>query len=149
MQYSAKLAVAILLALPAVAAAKTSPEWVLVQLDRGPLPDAEWKSILARISDGNPQWLRLAPRLAATGSAAGREGLRIALSRALQRNPDGVLGLIGQQFSADAICIDNDIEPSPEDARKFYRATIPAVAGVNVPQLAPVRDACLAALRQH
>jgi hypothetical protein len=149
MRVYVQLGIAILLALPAAALAKTTPELVSWQLDHGPLPDAEWKGILARISDGNPHWLRFAPRLADTGNAAGGEGLRIALSNALQRNPDGVLGLIGPQFPAEKICTDNDIEPSAGDVEQFYAATIPAVAGVNVATLAAVRDVCLAALRKR
>jgi hypothetical protein len=149
MTHYLSLAVALVLSAPEAAMAKTTPELVALQLDRGPLPNAEWKGVVARITDGNPHWLRLAPRLADTGNAAGGEGLRIALSNALQRNPDGVLGLISPQFPADKICTDNDIEPSARDVEQFYAATIPAVAGVNVAKLAAVRDVCLAALRKR
>jgi hypothetical protein len=132
-----------------------SPDHVQAMLDRlGPaaatraLSDREWRQIQDGISLGDPKWLALAPRLAGTGNAGAGEGLIIAISDALQRNPAAVLALSGRQFPIARICRDNAIEPTAQARLAFYAATIPAVRSVRAPWLRARRDACLANLQR-
>jgi hypothetical protein len=67
---------------------------VVQSLDAGDKPANAWTQLIGRIEGGEAAWLDLVPLLKPGTDAATAEDLKIALSRALRANPQGVLALV-------------------------------------------------------
>ena len=99
------------------------------------------------ISRGDQAWLDLVPLLRPATDGETATGMMISLSEALPKNPAGVLRLISADLTAQDVCTDERVEPSPEQAKAYRQAAIPAVEGVTDPALQQAKTACLASLR--
>jgi hypothetical protein len=105
-----------------------------------------WDALLGRIEAGDQACVRLAPALKPGTDAATSEGLRLALSRALQTAPAEVLRLGDAAFPLNEICRDNAIEPTRAQDRRFKARAVAALKQVRAPALTARRDACVRSL---
>lgn len=108
-----------------------------------------WDRVLDRIGQGSAECVRLAGALKPGADAATSEGLRIALSDALQTNPAAVLQFGEAAWPLREICRDNHIEPTAAKARRFHVRAAAALSRVHAPGLAGRRDACLRSLERR
>ena len=147
----------ILTAIPAISAAKTGPTEIGARIDKdgaaatvsGLTAKHKWHRVLAHIGTGKPDWLALAPRLAAGTDASQSLGLTIALADALPRNAAGVLALAATAkgpLAIDRVCTAPYIEPIASDLAYYRTRARRAVEGLSAPPLQAAKRACLAAL---
>ena len=109
-----------------------------------------WDVVLEHVASGAQEWLEVAALLHPATDAGSAEMLHEALADALEKEPERVLRMIGQPFDSDFVCF-LSIEPY-DTAREAIRALdrrIQRVAGVKHPELAAVRDGCVASLRRQ
>jgi hypothetical protein len=104
--------------------------------------------VLDGISSGDARWLALVPRVEPGTDAGTAESLRIAVAEALPRNASGVLRLISRAPSWRNACNYPMIEPTDEEARRYFKAAIPAVERVPDPALQVAKKACLTELKR-
>ncbi|QMW24245.1 hypothetical protein [Sandaracinobacteroides saxicola] len=146
----------LLLALSAPAlAASLDPVRLIADLKQGktaiidqPTP-AQIAVIRTGIASGSADWLTFAAVAhPLTGNSSVAEDILSGLSRAILRNPAGVLRLLqgDRALPLAMVCIDPAIEPSATEDRRFRDSAARALRSVKAPNLAATRDACLAAL---
>lgn len=117
-----------------------------------------WKQVLAGISTGNPEWLKIASVLRGASEAGASEELTLALGEALGNRPLDVLrfliksGMPAQPvkagvFDVDSLCrgvdIDDDRFNSTELALREIDKRKQALSGVTDPELKNMRDTCI------
>jgi len=103
----------------------------------------EYEKVLDGISSGDARWLALVPRLQPGTDAGTSESLRIAVAEALPRNPSAVLRLIEHNPRWREVCTYPMVEPTPKEARTYFKAAVPAVKAVKSPQLQRAKLMCL------
>lgn len=115
---------------------------VVQQLTAG--KGANWDRVVRQIQTGDQKWIEVARSLRAGTDAGNTESLYYAVSYALLKAPEHVLSVISEQFPLEAICSVPDIEPSAAKVRSHVQEAKAALAKVHDPQLASVRDRCIA-----
>jgi hypothetical protein len=108
----------------------------------------DYDKVLDGIASGAPRWLALVPKLQPGTDAGTAEALRIAVAKALPKNPSGVLSLITRQPSWRDACTYPMIEPTNKEERAYFRVVLPAVRAVRSPALRRARSICLAELNK-
>ena len=88
-------------------------------------------------------WLKVAEDLKPGADPALREPLNGAVTAAIQRNPVGVLEMIGRVFRVSEVCRVGVMEGTSEPAKEFVDRTREALEGVTRPALATRRYECL------
>jgi hypothetical protein len=106
----------------------------------------DYERVLDGVARGDPRWLALVPEIDPGTDADSAESLGIAVAEALPKNATGVLRLIRANRSWLSACSYPMIEPTPKEARSYFRRAIPAVKSVSDPALRPVKKMCLANL---
>ena len=114
-------------------------------LDQGETT-TRFTAILEGIATGDRTWLALVPKLAPGVDAGTATGLEIAIAEALPHNAAGVLALGGNGWSVEDACAYPMIEPTEDETRAYFAATIPAVEGVADPAVQSAKATCLAKL---
>lgn len=113
--------------------------------------DRQWQPVLRGIASGSSAWLRVGVLLKRAARAQAEE-LTVALARALEKAPAGVLGVFGDAFDADDVCSLNTLEQSLGNDYAAALRTVErrerAVSRVSDPRLLQHRDECLAFLRE-
>jgi hypothetical protein len=102
-----------------------------------------WERLLTQIEGGRSECVRLAKALRRGTDAVTGETLNVALSRALETNPSEVLALWDDVYPLDKICQDSNIEPTPEQHRKFVSRARAGLVQVREPALVARKNACL------
>ena len=116
--------------------------------------EARWRPVVEGVASGQARWLEVASALkpAARRNLAVSQELTVALSRALEKAPANVLGVLDEAFDADDVCSLNTIEDSLGTDFHAALASVErrerAVARVSDPALAERREACLEFLRE-
>lgn len=106
----------------------------------------DYDNVLDGIASGAARWLALVPKLEPGTDAGTTEALRIAVAKALPKNPSGVLGLVTRKPSWRIACSYPMIEPTSKETRAYFRVVLPAVRAVRSPALRRARNVCLAEL---
>jgi len=102
--------------------------------------DQSWEGLLNGVGSGDSGWLRVAKQIQGTLDAGAARDLQMAVGRALERNPTGVLLLLKDGFSGvGAVCglsgIEDDLPEHFEEAQrtvKKRRATVKGVAAADL-----------------
>lgn len=102
--------------------------------------------VLDGIMSGDSAWLALVPRLNTGGHAAAGESLPISLAFALPKNAAGVLRLLARDRRWLVACGYPMIEPTRNEERAYFKATIPAVRAVREKSLQVAKHMCLSEL---
>ena len=104
-----------------------------------------FESAMRGIAMGEPDWLKLAPRLAPGLDAGASTSFAMAAQDALTTNAAGGLQLMSRLSGAS--CLYESYEAPPEQTRAFNVAAIAAVEAVDDPALRTVKAKCLTQLR--
>jgi hypothetical protein len=116
--------------------------------------EARWRPVIEGVTSGQAKWLDVAAALkpAALRNLSVSQELTVAVSRALEKAPTNVLGVLDEAFDVDDVCSLNTVEDS---LGTDYRAALAAVerreravARVDDAELAERRDECLEFLRE-
>jgi len=111
------------------------------------LDEATWTSVLAHVEAGDGEWLDVVPIMAPRTSARRAAGLALALSRAIEPNPAGVIEVLARTgYNPRDICGANDVDFSTFEAVAFVDMALVKVAAVLDPALFEARNACLFSL---
>ncbi|MBB2203764.1 hypothetical protein [Gluconacetobacter takamatsuzukensis] len=116
------------------------------------LPQSQFDYLLKEASRGDAQWLRALASLYPGTDGARAEGMEMALSDALQTNPEEVLSLLTTYSDLpqpDRLCENREIEPTASNVRRYYDRALQAVEAVDDPMLRSVKARCLAQLRRR
>jgi hypothetical protein len=108
-------------------------------------PDVE-EHYMEQIETMDSAWVAVAVQLKAVSDASLSESLDMALASALPKHPKRVLAILVEHpglFSIDWVCSPPGFEQPDSVTTSYLRHTIPAVTGVQSPELAAVRKSCL------
>lgn len=119
---------------------------VVRALNAGPSPTA-FDVAMAGVAAGDPDWLALFPAINSGVDDATALPAGIAISDALQHNPNTVLAILPAGGDIVSVCSDNRAGQTPQARARWFAATIAAVEALNNPDLTENRTACLSALR--
>jgi len=108
----------------------------------------DYDTVLDGVASGDPRWLALVPRLDPGTDAGTAEALRIAVAKALPKNPMGVLSLVSREPSWRDVCSSPMIEPTSAETRAYFQAAISAVTAVKSPKVSHAKVICLTELRK-
>ena len=100
------------------------------------------------IETGESSWLEAAQRLKPGTDASATLELRFAVSRALPKNPKGVLHLVGKGFSLDEICTSPFIEPEPGVEKAFLDEALRSLKNMAPGTLTKRSKECAAKLKE-
>jgi hypothetical protein len=109
---------------------------------------AEWSQVLDHVASGDSAWLKVAEDLKPATKAELTETLDGAVTAAIQRNPDGVLEILGPVFKVSEVCRAEGVEGNVEPPKVVLKRTREALEGVTRPALATRRYECLQELPQ-
>ena len=116
--------------------------------------EGRWRPVIEGVTSGQTTWLAVAAALkpATLRNLSAAQELTVAVSRALEKAPKTVLGVLDAAFDADDVCSLNTVEDS---LGTDYRAALAAVerreravSRVSDAELAQTRDECLAFLEE-
>jgi hypothetical protein len=116
--------------------------------------EARWRPVIEGVRSGQARWLEVAARFKAVAmrNLSVSQELTVAVSRALEREPENALGVLEGAFDADDVCSLNTLEDSLGTDFAAAMATVErrerAVAKVADPALATRRQTCLEFLRE-
>ena len=105
--------------------------------------ESQYDTVLAKVQQGQSDWLAVAARIYPATDAGNREMLLTGLSEAIQNNPAGVMRLVDTVFRIDDICANRLIEPSSAESESFLKKTRAALRTLQDGRLRARRDACL------
>ena len=118
------------------------PERVAARIDS----DVQFgRTVMDGIASGDSLWLEVARNLTLK-SAAAEASFAIALAGALTKNPDAVLGMLGQKSRVSDVCGMPFRDASPEVVTAYYDSAASALARPRGPALAPIALRCAASL---
>lgn len=100
-------------------------------------------SFLKGIASGEAEWLVVAAKMRKVSDAGFTEGILIAMSEALTKNPVPVLKLIGPEFPVDQICSVAFIEPSNAVVKRHVKAVEKALKPIQEGPEAALAKKCL------
>jgi len=109
--------------------------------------ETEFNQVTSRIESGDADWLQVAARLLPFADGATSLSLHYAVARALPKEPNRVLALVGHGFDAGYICTSPFIEPDPGVAEAYERQTLAALASIKDPALRPIAAECSKGVR--
>lgn len=109
--------------------------------------EQDFEYVLAGAESGDASWLRAAAALRPFADAGASLSLDYAVGRALPREPNRVLGLVGHGFALERICTSPFIEPEPGVAEAYERKALIALSRVSAPALAPIAMECSKRIR--
>lgn len=115
------------------------------------LSENDWDRALASAASGNVAWLRVLVSIRPATDGAQSEGIDRALSFGLATNPAAVLRLMRahpETMRPAWLCQYRAIEPTPASVGKFTDDATAALGRVNDPDLASLRDRCVANLHK-
>lgn len=113
-----------------------------------------WRPLIDGVSSGQAGWLEVAATLkpATLRNLSAAQDLTVAVSRALEKAPRSVLGVLDQAFDADDVCSLNTVEDSLGPDYHVALAAVErrerAVASVHDAGVAKTRDECLEFLKE-
>jgi hypothetical protein len=116
--------------------------------------EARWRPVIQGVTSGHAKWLEVAAALkpATLRNLSAAQELTVAVSRALERAPANVLGVLDEAFDTDDVCSLNTVEDSLGTDYRVALASVErrerAVARVGDLQLAERRDECLEFLKE-
>jgi hypothetical protein len=108
---------------------------------------SKWEGVLDKIETGECSWLETARRLRPGTDASAALELRFAVSRALSKNPKGVLRLVGKGFSIDEVCTSPFIEPDPGVEEAFLEEAMRSLKNMAPGTLTKRSKECLTRLK--
>jgi hypothetical protein len=104
---------------------------------------AEFEVVLSGIESADREWLDVARLLKPFSDAGSAEEIDMAVARALPKDPERVLLLIGHDgFELDFVCTSPFDEPDAGVAEAYERRTLAALAAVKFPDLKAVAAQC-------
>ena len=105
--------------------------------------EAEFEAALRGIESANRRWLEVARLLRPFSDAGSSEEIDMAVGRALPKDPERVLLMIGHDgFQLEFVCTSPFDEPRPGVAEAYERRTLSALAHVNDPDLKVLATEC-------
>jgi len=107
-----------------------------------------FEGMCERIETGDPRWLEVARQLRSAADAAASLSLNYSVARAIPRQPERVLALIGNGFQTQDVCASPFIEPASGIAERYQREAIAAVERISDPKLSAAKSVCLVELRR-
>ncbi len=107
-----------------------------------------WAEMLAKISSGDTAWLNVAVALLKGTDAGSGEDLRYAVSKALLRNPTGVLRLAAPAFGLENVCSVPVIEPTKAEVGHYLAQGNAALKRVTAGDIAMAAQQCRAYLNR-
>jgi hypothetical protein len=111
------------------------------------LDEATWTSVLAHVEAGDGEWLDVVPVMAPLTHGRAAASLALALSRAIEPNPAGVIQVMARtSYNPRDICGANDVDLGVFEAVDFIDMALIKVAAVLDPALFEARNACLFSL---
>lgn len=111
------------------------------------LDEETWSAILAQVEAGDGEWLDLVPDLEPYTHSRAATRLALALSRAIEVNPDGVIQVMSRtSYTPRDICGANDVDLAVFETVAFIDMALVKVAAVLDPALFEARNACLFSL---
>lgn len=112
--------------------------------------DKAFGELIDKVSTGDAAWVAVAVKLNAVSDAGASEGLAIAMSRALVKNPKTVLSVLSSGFNKglfliEDICSGNMlyISSTESEIEKWRSEAISAVSGVNNERLKENKAQCI------
>ena len=109
--------------------------------------DVAFDGICASIMTGDRQWLEVARQLKSGADGFLSESLDYSVARALPKNPEAVLGLIGHGFQLEEVCTSPFNEPDAGVAEAYEQEATTALTSVTSPKITSIRDRCLDRIR--
>ncbi len=100
-------------------------------------------SFLKGIASGEAEWLVVSAKMRKVSDAGFTEGILIAMSEALTKNPGPVLKLIGPEFPVDQICSVPFIEPTKAVVKRHVKAVEKALKPIQHGPEAALAKRCL------
>lgn len=111
------------------------------------LDEETWSSVLAAVEAGQGEWLDVVPVISPFAHGQHAASLALALSRAIEPNPAGVIQVMARSnYNPRDICGANDVDLSTFEAVAFVDMALVKVAAVLDPALFEARNACLFSL---
>ena len=105
--------------------------------------EPEFDAVISGIESANRDWLQVAALLKPFSDAGSSEQIDMAVGRALPKDPQRVLHLIGHNgFQLDFVCTSPFDEPAPGVAKEYERRALAALATLNDPDLKSVAAEC-------
>ena len=102
----------------------------------------DWQVVLTGLAHAQPEWLALAPQLAAGADAGRSEALHAALSDGLAVAPERVLPLAPATITLDRLCSVPLIEPAPAEVARYRSARLATLRRVRAPGLRAQAATC-------
>jgi hypothetical protein len=90
--------------------------------------DQKFDDVLDHIESGRSEWLEVARRLKPASDAGSSLALNYSVARALLKQPERVLDLVGRGFEIDRICTSPFIEPEKGVAERYERQALKILA---------------------
>jgi hypothetical protein len=101
-----------------------------------------WLTIEKNISNGDTDWIELAPYLRLGTDAGTSVGIIVALATALPKNPIAVLKLEDNNMSLKRVCSFPFIEPTHDFIKDYSESAIQALNSIDDPRFLAEAEVC-------
>lgn len=111
--------------------------------DRLWVDEKQFDYVCDMIQTGDSKWFEVARYLKKSSDAASSLSLNYSVARALPKEPEKVLRLIGKEFSIENICTSPFVEPDPGKAENYQLHAIAALKSITAFDLKQKKEECL------
>jgi hypothetical protein len=109
----------------------------------------QWEQFLAHVEAGQSSWLHLVPTMRTATDSVQTQALDLAVSTALTRNAAAVLRMADQGIDLERACVNKAIDSKPDQVKRFKSQARSALKRVHDISLLPVRDRCMAFIKNR